>query len=190
MLALWPMEDNRDSVCTEQVRLHGLSKPTYLSCGAEWPPGRWTGKPRRVEPTTASCRLSSNTDALTQLNTPSHTNEHHNGGWKRSDCWVLAFHMHYFQMQDHSFIHCTHFSVASSLHPSSLPLSLFFFCVCVLHSGQAVWALIWKSSGFGSCLPSWLDLSFSYRLTAWLVHLPSDSLIDWITRRLTNWMKG
>lgn len=161
------MKDNTDI-------MHAQSRSTYLSCGAEWLPGRRTGKQRWVESTTASCCLSS------------HTNEHHNGGWKRSDGWVLAFHTHCFYTQDHSFIHSSFFwcLLPPSLHPSSLPLSvfIFFLCVCVLRSGQAVWTLIWNSSGFGQCLPSWL--------LDWRTGSVTDSPTDWITTWLTNWTKG
>ncbi len=75
-------------------------------------------------------------------------------------------------------------SINPSLSPSLSPLPLLFFCVCVLRSGQAVWALIWKPSGFGQRLPSWLDFSLLLAdcLIGGLVQLQNDSPAGWMTR--------
>lgn len=168
------------NVGIKQVSLHSLHKSTYLFCGAEWLPGRWTGRRRRTEPTAASCWLSSHTDRLTQMNITTVGENAPTGVFWHLTCTA--------------FIHCFHFSVLSSLLTStlfslSLSLSLLFFsflflCVCVLRSGLAVWALIWKSSGFWVA-PALLAGLVSQRLadsfTGRLVQLLSDSPTDWIT---------
>lgn len=144
-----------------KVSLRSLSKTTYLSCGAERLPGRCSGNQRWVEPTTASCWLSSHYST--------HTDEHHSRGWKYSRHFTRT-----------TFIWINP-SFTVSLPPS---LSLYFHCVCVLHSGQAVWALIWKSSGYWVAPRplGWTSLSDTGRQLEWR----TDSWTDWLSNWLDN----
>lgn len=60
LCGLWEMIETASLKNTKAV------SPPYLSCSADWLPGRWTGKQRWVEPTTVACWLS-HTDLLKQL---------------------------------------------------------------------------------------------------------------------------
>ena len=94
--------------------------------------------------------------------------------------WLLCFGI------SHALLSFTVFIFLSSppsWHPPSSPslscsfLFFFFLCVCVLCSGLAVWALIWKSSGF------WVA-------PALLAGLVSQLLADWFSYWATLQLTG
>lgn len=165
------------NVGIKQVSLHSLHKSTYLFCGAEWLPGRWTGRRRRTEPTAASCWLSSHTDRLTQMNITTVGENAPTGVFWHLTCTA--------------FIHCFHFSVLSSLLTStlfSLSLSLspflFFFisvCVCSPLRPGCLGSHLEIIRILGSACPlGWTCVS----ATGWQLHWPTGS----VTERLSNWL--
>lgn len=144
--------------CVEKVSLRSLSKTTYLSCGAERLPGRCSGNQRWVEPTTASCWLSSHYST--------HTDEHHSRGWKYSRHFTRTT----FIWINPSFTVC--------LPPS---LSIFTVCVCSALRPGCLGSHLEIIRILGRAPSSWLDFSLRHRPTAWM----ADWFVNRLTIQLT-----
>lgn len=149
------------------------AQTTYLSCGAEWLPGRRSGKQRWVEPTTASCWLSSHTDLLTLLNAHKWASQ----PWMKILPTVKLWHFT-----------CTTFICRINpsftvFIPPSLPLSLFSLCVCSALRPGCLGSHLEIIRILGSACPlgwTWLTLSD----TGWQREWPT----DWYTEWLSNWL--
>lgn len=168
--------------------MHGVCESTYLSCGAEWLPGTWTGKQWWAAPTTASCR-SSHTDLHTHNSLPVSMCLPQGINITTVDENAPTAEFRHFMRT--SFI-CT--SIHCHLPPSILsPSFSFFFCVCEcvcspLRPGRLGSHLeiirIWRTPALLAGLFSQL---LADCLTGWLVQLLCDSPTDWINRWRTNW---
>lgn len=151
---------SQSALRSDRGGVHAAGGTTYLSCGAERLPGTRTGKQRGGEPTATSCWLSSHTHTTQSTHTASRV--------RMKTLRLLSLGISR-ALQGHSLIyhHDSSPSLSPSLHPPApLSLSCSCVCVCVLLSGQAGWALIWKSSGSGVEPSSWLNFPHSPCLTA------------------------